>query len=57
MKLDCSKLKKTLNWRPHWDVNKAIDKTVEWAKNYYRHGNVVECMDAQIRDFFSDEEI
>lgn len=57
LKLDCSKLKKTLNWRPHWGVNKAIDKTVEWAKNYYRHGNVVECMDAQIRDFFGDEEI
>ena len=26
LKLDCSKLKKTFGWQPHWDLNIAIEK-------------------------------
>ena len=32
LKLDCSKLKKTFGWQPHWDLNIAIEKVVEWSK-------------------------
>lgn len=34
LSLDISKAKSYLNWRPLWDVEKAIEKTVDWYKNY-----------------------
>ena len=52
LKLDCSKLKSTFNWKPHWNVETAIEKTIEWTKCYYNNGNVLECMDKQIIEFF-----
>ena len=55
LKLDCSKLKKVFNWRPRWNVEIAIEKTVEWSKVYYATGDVLECMEKQIVDFFGEE--
>lgn len=52
LKLDCSKLKSTFNWKPRWNVETAIEKTVEWAKCHLSTGNVQECMDNQIKEFF-----
>ncbi|WP_010241097.1 CDP-glucose 4,6-dehydratase [Clostridium arbusti] len=34
LNLDISKAKFNLNWKPNWNVDKAIQKTVEWYKNY-----------------------
>ena len=53
LKLDCSKLKATFGWKPHWNVETAIEKTVEWSKCYLAKGNIQECMDKQIEDFFN----
>lgn len=53
LKLDCSKLKTTFQWKPHWNVETAVEKTVEWAKCYFNHGNVKKCMDNQIKEFFN----
>ena len=52
LKLDCSKIKRTLGWSPKWGVEKAVEKTVEWSKVYLAKGNVAECMDRQIQEFF-----
>lgn len=52
LKLDCSKIKKVFGWKPHWGVEEAVEKTVEWSKIYLKHGNIPACMDAQIREFF-----
>ena len=52
MKLDCSKIKKVFGWKPVWDVEKAIEKTVEWTNVYFAGEKVAECMDAQIQEFF-----
>lgn len=54
LKLDCSKLKKTFGWKPVWNVDKAIEKTVEWAKCYERGGNIRICMEKQIEEFLAD---
>lgn len=54
LKLDCSKLKSTFNWKPHWNVDTAIEKTVEWTKCYFNNKNIKECMDNQIKEFFFD---
>ena len=51
LKLDCSKLKKTLQWKPRWNVETAMEKIVEWTKVYFEGGNVSECMDRQIAEF------
>ena len=52
LKLDCTKLKNTFNWRPRWNLEKAIEKTVEWYKCWLNGGDVRECMDKQIQEFY-----
>lgn len=53
LKLDCSKVKKIFDWEPVWNIETAIEKTVDWYKLYLEHGDVNECMDNQISVFFS----
>lgn len=53
LKLDCSKVKSRFGWNPRWNVEEAIEKTVEWSKIYAQHGNVEACMDQQIKEFFN----
>ncbi len=52
LKLDTSKIKENLNWKPKWNINKAIEKTVEWTKVYFNRQNICNCMDNQINQFF-----
>ena len=51
LKLDCSKIKSVFGWRPRWNVEKAMEKIVEWSKVYMDGGDIVECMDGQIGEF------
>jgi CDP-glucose 4,6-dehydratase len=51
LKLDCSKLKNTFDWKPRWNVETAIDKTVEWTKCYLINGDIRQCMDRQIMEY------
>lgn len=51
LKLDCSRVKKVFDWRPTWNVEQAVEKTVEWSKIYLGGGNVAQCMDRQIEEF------
>lgn len=51
LKLDCSKLKKTFGWQPHWDLDMAIEKVVEWSKCWLSNGDVEKCMNTQIEEF------
>lgn len=53
LKLDCSRLKKTLQWKPRWNVETAMRKIVEWNQVYRLEGNVSECMDRQIEEFLN----
>lgn len=51
LKLDCSKLKSVFDWEPRWNVETAIEKTVEWTKVYLDGGNIVSVMDKQIAEY------
>lgn len=51
LKLDCSKLKSTFGWKPVWNLDKAIEKTVEWTKCYVSNGDVSAAMDKQIDEY------
>lgn len=53
LKLDCSKLKSTFGWKPHWNLDAAIEMTVEWTKCWLSGGNIRECMDKEIEKFLS----
>ena len=54
LKLDCSKIKTVIGWKPKWNTETAIRKSVEWYRCWYRIGDVRECMDNQIDDFFME---
>ena len=54
LKLDCSKLKKVFGWKPCWDFDMAMEKTVEWSKVYEAGGDMAGCIDSQIREFFAE---
>ena len=52
LKLDCSKIKTVFGWKPTWNVETAIENTVEWAKCYLKKDDINECMNRQIIEFF-----
>lgn len=51
LKLDCSKLKATFDWCPHWNLDTAIEKVVEWSKCWMNGSDIRACMDQQIENF------
>lgn len=53
LKLDCAKIKNTFGWKPRWNTEIAVEKTVEWSKAYFGNGKIQECMDRQIQEFFT----
>jgi CDP-glucose 4,6-dehydratase len=53
LKLDCSKLKSTFNWRPRWNIQEAIGKTTEWSKTYYHNEDIGTIMIKQIKEYMS----
>lgn len=54
LKLDCSKMKTTFAWKPHWNIEKAIEKTVEFAKAYKNGEDVVGIMNKQISEYMKE---
>lgn len=52
LKLDCSKLKAVFGWKPVWNYEEAVAKTVEWSKSYAAGQDVAACMDWQMKAFF-----
>ena len=53
LKLDCSKLKNILDWSPRWNVEITMDKIVEWYIVYLSGGDILNCMERQIKEFLS----
>ena len=51
LKLDCSKLKTIFGWKPHWNLETAVKKVVEWSKVWVEGQDVRRVMDKQIKDF------
>ena len=51
LKLDCSKLKTTFGWKPHWNLDTAIEMVVEWSKCWVEGRDIRACMDNEIKSF------
>lgn len=54
LKLDCTKLKDTFGWSPRWNLGDAMDKVVEWSKEYFNGGDLRAVMDKQIKEYMGD---
>ena len=53
LKLDCSRIKSRLGWRPVWNAEKMMEATVEWIVAYNRQENGHEVMKKQIYEYLS----
>ena len=51
LKLDCAKLKGVFGWKPVWNVEKAMEKIVEWTIVYRDGGDIAAVMNRQIGEF------
>jgi CDP-glucose 4,6-dehydratase len=51
LKLDSSKAKKKLLWKPRWNSETAVKKVVEWYKVYLGKGNLSEITSKQIEEY------
>lgn len=51
LKLDCSKARSRLGWRPNWNFEKALSATVSWYKSCSLKGDVKEMCLKQIDEF------
>jgi len=58
LKLDIAKSISKLGWKPVYDVDEAIQKTVEWYKQFYSgNGEMCKFSQEQIRKYLQDTEI
>jgi len=51
LKLDCSRLKTVFGWKPVWNVERAMEKIVEWTLAYRQKEDMYEVMCRQIEEF------
>lgn len=51
LKLDCTKLKTRMGWKPCWSAFNAVEKVVEWSKAYASGKDVREVMNKQIEEY------
>lgn len=55
LKLDCSKIKSVFEWTPHWNLEVAVEKVIEWTKCWQSGEDILRCMDRQIQEFIRNE--
>lgn len=51
LKLDCSRVKRVLGWKPKWHIDDAVRNSVEWSKVYLAGGDISAEMDRQIQEY------
>lgn len=55
LKLDNSKIKNTFQWKPIWNIDKAVDKVCRWTKIFLKcPDDVPNEMECEIIDFLGD---
>lgn len=51
LKLDCSKAKIHLGWQPQWHLDEALDRIVDWQKQYHQGADMKVFSLEQINDY------
>lgn len=52
LKLDTTLAHNKLNWNSIWNIEKSIEKIVEWEKCYSSGGDIIKKTDEQIKEYF-----
>ena len=55
LRLDCSKAKVELGWRPRWDLSEALDRIIEWNQAVTTGGKSYDICVAQIKSYSERE--
>jgi CDP-glucose 4,6-dehydratase len=56
LKLDSSKARQRLGWKPRWGLNEGLERTVQWYRAYFEGRDVRELMESQIADYVAADE-
>jgi CDP-glucose 4,6-dehydratase len=57
LKLDCSKARAELGWRPRWNIDRALELVVDWTKAFAaREGDILSLCRSQIADYGNPHE-
>jgi len=51
LKLDCEKIRAVLGWHPRWHTKQAVEKTVAWAKAWFKGENMAGYTAEQIKTY------
>lgn len=51
LRLDTSKAKSRLGWKPAWNAKRAVEETVQWYKAFAAGGNMKEFTEFQIKHY------
>lgn len=51
LKLDCSRIKHVIGWKPRWHIKDAVENTVIWSKVYIENGNLIAEMEREILEY------
>jgi CDP-glucose 4,6-dehydratase len=54
LKLDCSKAKSQLGWRPRWNIETTLEKIITWTKAYCEGENMRLFCEKQIQEYLKD---
>lgn len=54
LKLDCSKARARLDWRPRWNLEEAVDRILEWVRAFRRGEDLQEVCSRQVREHEKD---
>lgn len=57
LKLDSTKAEKNLGWRQKLNINKTIELTFDWYKDFYDKRDMIKTTNNQIESFFKNHEI
>jgi len=52
IRLDISKAKKNLGWKPIFDLDKTLKLTLDWYKSFYGRKDIIKITNEQIESFF-----
>jgi len=45
LKVDTSRARKLLSWQPIWNVERTLEKTIDWYREYYENNKVLSLQD------------
>lgn len=51
LKLDSTKAKTSLGWRPRWDLNKTVESLIDWYQRFYNNEDMYKITTRQIEDY------